>query len=71
MRACLLLIAVLTGCSHPTHEQQLQSAQDQIIKDATALQQCEIANGYGSPQCASQRASYEHELAVFKGTYGR
>jgi uncharacterized lipoprotein len=70
-RACVLLIAGLAGCSQPTHEQQLQSSQDQIIGEAMALQQCENTNGYGSAQCASQRSTYQHDLAVFKNTYGK
>jgi len=68
----VFLIAGLVGCSnHPTQEQQLQSAQDAIVRDAMVLQRCEMANGYSSELCATQRKTYDQDLAVFKGTYGK
>ena len=72
IRAGVLLVVGLAGCRNPTKLEQMQDAQDALLKEAIALQQCERANGYGSDECASQRAAYQNHLSAFRaGAYGR
>jgi hypothetical protein len=70
MRICVSLVAGLAACS-PTEEQGLPSAENALVSEAMALQQCEITKGYSSDQCASQRKTYERDLAAFKSTYAK
>ena len=67
----IVLAIGLAGCHTPLKEEQMQAAQDALLKEAMALQQCEQEAGYSSQQCAAQRTAYENHLAAFKGSYGR
>jgi hypothetical protein len=69
--ACGILIVALVGCHGATPQEQMQAAQNDLLSDATALQQCEIQNGYASDKCASERTSYDQDLAAFRAKYGR
>jgi uncharacterized lipoprotein len=71
MQAGVLLAIGLAGCHSPWKEEQMQAPQDALLKEAMALQQCEMKAGYTSQQCAAQRKAYEDHLAAFKSTYAR
>jgi hypothetical protein len=60
-----VLIVALMGCHSATPQEQMQAAQNDLLSEATALQQCETQNGYASDKCASERASYNHDLAKY------
>jgi hypothetical protein len=68
---CAALVAGLIGCGSGTKQEQMQGAQDALIKEAMALQRCETINGYSSERCADQRAAYESDLAAFRAKYGK
>jgi hypothetical protein len=68
---CGSLIAGMVGCHSPTKQEQMQSAQNDLVKEAMALQQCQADNGYASERCASQRSTYDHDVAAFRAKYGR
>ena len=65
------LIAGLSGCHSPTKQEQMQAAQNDLVKEAMALQRCEAESGYTSQRCASERSTYDHDLAAFRAKYGR
>jgi hypothetical protein len=69
--ACGMLIVALVGCHSATPQEQMQAAQNNLLSEEMALQRCESQNGYASEQCASERASYNHDLAAFRAKYGR
>jgi hypothetical protein len=72
MQAGIWLVVGLAGCHSATKLEQMQNTQDALLKEARALQQCEHANGYGSDQCASQRAAYQNHLSAFRaGAYDK
>jgi hypothetical protein len=72
MHLGIWLVVGLAGCHTPTKLEQMQNTQDALLKEALALQQCEHANGYGSDQCASQRAAYQNHLSAFRaGAYDK
>jgi len=66
-----LLIASLVGCHSPTPQEQMQTAQSNLISEAVALQRCEADNGFASQRCADERATYNRDLAAFRAKYGR
>ena len=67
----LAIFANVVACHSPTKQEQMQAAQDDLIKEAVALQRCEASNGYSSQQCAEQRAAYNQDIAAFRAKYGR
>jgi hypothetical protein len=67
---CIVPIAVV-GCHSATPQDQMGAAQNDLLSEATALQQCEITNGYSSEHCAAQSAAYERDLAAFRTKYGK
>lgn len=69
--ACGALIAGMAGCHSPTKQEQMQAAQDDLVHEAMALQQCEASNGYSSQSCTEQRQDYERDLAAFRTKYGK
>ena len=71
MLAGILLAMGLVSCHSASKEEQVQSAQDALLKEAMSLQQCERTKGCSSQQCAAQRKAYEDHLADFKGSDGR
>jgi hypothetical protein len=66
-----MLIVGLVGCHSATPQEQMQAAQNDLLSEATALQRCENQSGYGSDKCASERTSYDRDLAAFRAKYGR
>ena len=72
IRAGALLAVGLAGRHNPTKIEQMQDAQDALLKEAIALQQCERLNSYGSDPCAPQRAAYQNHLSALRaGAYAR
>jgi hypothetical protein len=71
LATCAVLVAGLIRCGSATKQEQMQGAQDALIKEAIALQRCETSNGYSSERCAGQRAAYESDLAAFRAKYGK
>jgi hypothetical protein len=65
------MTAGLLGCHSATPQEQMQAAQSNLLSEAVALQQCEATNGYASEKCASERGTYDHDLAAFRSKYGR
>ena len=68
---CGLLISGVVGCHSATKQEQMQAAQNDLLKEAMALQQCELGSGFASDRCADQRAAYNRDLAAFRTKYGR
>jgi Flp pilus assembly protein TadD len=66
-----VLIGSVAGCHSSTSQEQMQAAQNDLLSEARALQQCETDKGYGSVGCAERRATYAHDLAAFRAKYGR
>ena len=71
LAVCVALAIGAAGCHGPTPQEQMQAAQNALISEAMAVQQCEAAHGYRSDRCADQRAAYDRELAAFRAKYGR
>jgi hypothetical protein len=67
----IVLAIGLADCHAPSKEEQMQAAQDALLKEAMASQQCEEKAGYSSQQCAAQRTACENHSAAFKGSYAR
>jgi hypothetical protein len=68
---CSLVLATVAGCHSATPQEQMQSAQNDLIGEEMALQQCQAQNGYDSEKCAGERSAYNHDLAAFRAKYGR
>jgi hypothetical protein len=65
------MLATMAGCHSATPQEQMQSAQNDLISEEMALQQCQTQNGYASEKCSSERSAYNHDLAAFRAKYGR
>ena len=70
---CVVLTAGVVAChgAAPTRQEQMQAAQDDLLKEAMAVQQCQLDSGFTAEKCLALRAAYDRDLAAFKAKYGR